>query len=276
MQASVSRPTFDMNPASTISDDDTAYHDIRALSPDSFSSPTKEVETSSSDNGVGLSNPQLSTGRRRMLDLVNKLHSTGYVLSCPLSFLSTYLRVCAGFRSISICLRLLLSAHRARANRRLLSQSQASPCLELQEPAHGSFQLRCPPTSLKQYFASCSCPSECRLSRSEGQWQCTVSLRFITDPIGQPLGQARNQPFGDIIYDKGKVEERIRRAQRAILNPGKPAKHFLEGDDDDTLYDAELSFSINCVTLQISGPDVADLSFCDLPGEHRVSPPWIR
>jgi hypothetical protein len=29
----------------------------------------------------------------------------------------------------------------------------------------------------------------------------------------------------------------------------------------------ELSFSTNCVSLQISGPSVADLSFCDLPGE---------
>ena len=30
--------------------------------------------------GVGLSNPLLSQGRRQMLDLVNRLHSTGYVL----------------------------------------------------------------------------------------------------------------------------------------------------------------------------------------------------
>jgi hypothetical protein len=30
--------------------------------------------------GVGLSNPQLSQGRRRMLDLVNRLHTTGYVV----------------------------------------------------------------------------------------------------------------------------------------------------------------------------------------------------
>jgi hypothetical protein len=28
----------------------------------------------------------------------------------------------------------------------------------------------------------------------------------------------------------------------------------------------ELSFSGDCVSLEISGPDVADLSFCDLPG----------
>ena len=30
--------------------------------------------------GVGLSNPKLSHGRRKMLDLVNKLHSTGSVI----------------------------------------------------------------------------------------------------------------------------------------------------------------------------------------------------
>ena len=31
-------------------------------------------------NGVGLSDPQLSHGRRTMLDLVNRLHSTGYAI----------------------------------------------------------------------------------------------------------------------------------------------------------------------------------------------------
>lgn len=34
----------------------------------------------SSGNGVGLSNPQLAHGRRTMLDLVNRLHSTGSVI----------------------------------------------------------------------------------------------------------------------------------------------------------------------------------------------------
>ena len=41
-----------------------------------------------SGNGVGLSNPQLAQGRRSMLDLVNRLHSTGSVC---LSFLLTRL-----------------------------------------------------------------------------------------------------------------------------------------------------------------------------------------
>jgi hypothetical protein len=92
-----------------------------------------------------------------------------------------------------------------------------------------------------------------------------VHLRFTTDANGTPLGQTRNEVFGSTIYEKSEVEERIRRAQRAILNPGKPAKQFLE-DNEDLSGEAELSFSNNCVSLQISGPDVADLSFCDLPG----------
>ena len=115
---------------------------------------------------------------------------------------------------------------------------------------------------------STRCPTECRLARSDSPWQCVVSLRFIVDRAGQPLGQARNQPFGAIIYEKREVEDRIRRAQRAILNPDKALKHFLDEDDKEE-FDSQLSFSLNSVTLQISGPDVADLSFCDLPGTFR-------
>ena len=66
------------------------------------------------------------------------------------------------------------------------------------------------------------------------------------------------------------MEERIRQAQRAILNPSKPFQGFLEGKEESQ-HSAELSFSNNCVSLQISGPDLADLSFCDLPGAVFVS-----
>jgi hypothetical protein len=110
------------------------------------------------------------------------------------------------------------------------------------------------------------CPTECRLSRSDAPWQCEVTLRFITDAKGQPLGQARNEPFGGVIVDKSLVEDRIRRAQRAILNPGKPTKLFLD-DNDELDFEDGLTFSNNCVSLKISGVDVADLSFVDLPGE---------
>lgn len=110
-----------------------------------------------------------------------------------------------------------------------------------------------------------SCPTECRLSSSDSRWQCTVVLVFVTDKNGLPFGQPGTIQFGPIIYDKGEVEDRIRRAQCAILNPSTPSKEFLTGSDEE-LSMRELGFSANYISLQISGKDVADLSFVDLPG----------
>jgi hypothetical protein len=93
-----------------------------------------------------------------------------------------------------------------------------------------------------------------------------VALQYVVDKEGQLLGQPRMEIFGQVISDKGMVEERIRRAQRAILNPSTSPSQFLEGDDEDVLV-PELTFSHNRVMLKIKGPDVADLSFCDLPGD---------
>ena len=87
----------------------------------------------------------------------------------------------------------------------------------------------------------------------------------MTDASGQPLGQIRSEPFGPPMSDKAEVEERIRRAQRAVLNPSTPPRDFLEGPDEDP-DERQLTFSKNCVCLEISGADVADLSFVDLPG----------
>ena len=80
-------------------------------------------------------------------------------------------------------------------------------------------------------------------------------------------GKPRPELFGDPIYEDQKhtVEDRIRRAQLAILNPSKPAKHYLS-EDWEFNPATELNFSKDCVTLEVSGPYVADLSFCDLPG----------
>lgn len=127
-------------------------------------------------------------------------------------------------------------------------------------------------SSHEDYLPS-RCPTECRLSRGSANsaWQCKVTLRFTHDRNGQPLGQARNEDFGPVIFDKAFVEERIRRAQRAILNPSSPRSQFLEGDDEDDDV-SELTFSSNVVSLAISGPGVADLSFCDLPGVYLL---WL-
>jgi hypothetical protein len=53
-------------------------------------------------------------------------------------------------------------------------------------------------------FAALRCPTECRLARSDSPWQCIVSLRRITGPDGQPLGQARTDRFGDVILRQGR------------------------------------------------------------------------
>lgn len=91
-----------------------------------------------------------------------------------------------------------------------------------------------------------------------------VVLRFTTGKDGD-LGTPLNIPFGDPIYNKSDVEGRLKRAQRAILNPRTDYRNFLDGPDEDPAQN-EISFSTNCVSLQISGKDLTDLSFCDLPG----------
>nr|VWO94978.1 Interferon-induced GTP-binding protein Mx [Ganoderma boninense] len=109
------------------------------------------------------------------------------------------------------------------------------------------------------------CALECRLRRTTGAWTCTVWLQFIYDKDGRPLGRARNEQFGDIMYDEDEVQERIERAHRAILNPSTDHRIFLEGDEEE-FPKREVDFTKNSVSLRISGPDVDDLSFCDLPG----------
>ena len=108
------------------------------------------------------------------------------------------------------------------------------------------------------------CPTECRLTRSSEPWRCAVSLRIVTEN-GLILPQPRVEQFGNPIYSKTLVTERIRRAQCAILNPETPYTYFLEAPPD-VLEERDLSFSSNMVCLEISGRDVENLSFVDLPG----------
>ncbi|KAH9917091.1 P-loop containing nucleoside triphosphate hydrolase protein [Amylocystis lapponica] len=180
------------------------------------------------ENAIGLSNPQYSSGRRKMLDLVNRLHSTGAHLDIDLPVIAVI-------------------------------GSQSAGKSSLIESISG--------ITLPRASGTCTrAPTECKLSWSAEPWKCVVSLRFITDEHGQPLGLVRNEAFGAPIFDKTQVEERIRRAQRAVLSPSTSPREFLDGDDEDPIGSHELTFSTNCVSLQISGNDVADLSFVDLPG----------
>ncbi|KAJ3486023.1 hypothetical protein NLI96_g4541 [Meripilus lineatus] len=100
-----------------------------------------------------------------------------------------------------------------------------------------------------------------------------ILLRMETDDNGRPLLVKKEVPFGLPILERSHLEEMIRRAQLAILNPSVSAENFLDFDTG-TLAPGELplgstrqlSFSSNVVCLDLSGPDLTDLSFIDLPG----------
>ena len=113
------------------------------------------------------------------------------------------------------------------------------------------------------------CPTECRLSSSEGRWYAQVSIRLVVDKHGDPLQRPMLQPFGDRITSKTDVEERIKRAQLAILNPSTAAEDFLTVDLPFSETN-ESRFSKNSIILDISGPGVDDLAFVDLPGACQL------
>jgi hypothetical protein len=92
---------------------------------------------------------------------------------------------------------------------------------------------------------------------------------MVTDMNGVPLSRPRKVEFGEPIFAKPLVTERISRAQRAILNPDTPSDNFLEASFE-ALEQRQLSFSPNSVCLEISGKDVDDLTFVDLPGTHTI------
>lgn len=87
----------------------------------------------------------------------------------------------------------------------------------------------------------------------------------MTDESGKNYDTVKNVQFGQVIRNPKDVEERLRRAQRAILNPSIDAQQFLENTHSNA--GNTLNFSTNCISLEIKGQDVTDLSFCDLPGE---------
>ena len=118
---------------------------------------------------------------------------------------------------------------------------------------------------------------ECRLTHSDRPWQCQVLLRRETDASANKI-QAREEPFGPVLFDKGDLEGMLRRAQLAILNPSLPAEFFVDFDTTSLSpgerppgSERQLQFSDNVVCLDLSSPDVTDLSFIDLPGRSCIA-----
>lgn len=102
---------------------------------------------------------------------------------------------------------------------------------------------------------------------------CTIHLRFLKDEDGNDISPVRHVQFGGVITNKEEVEERLRRAQLAILNPAVDSLSYLR-DPMPRNSSSMVSFSENFISLEISGPDVTDLSFCDLPGKELHTIQW--
>ncbi|KAF9234007.1 P-loop containing nucleoside triphosphate hydrolase protein [Melanogaster broomeanus] len=193
---------------------------------------------------VGLSDPTNNHNRKEMLDLVNRLRSTGVETDIDLPVIavigsqsagkSSLIESISGItlpRSTGTCTRYVWS-HPYQ----LISHMPNSP-QRVDVPPSANWRTRTPPGSAS---------SSSTLALTLGPAQCPQS----------PFRTSHNQ--------QSEVQDRIRRAQLAILNPSRYHEEFLQGEHSSD--QTEVSFSGNYVSLEISGKDLADLSFVDLPG----------
>jgi len=147
------------------------------------------------------------------------------------------------------------------------------------------------------------CPIHIRVSRAD-EWSCRVYLKIdyayqqrdrpitkedVTNrdkfPPWVPLdsNHVQRHEFKTVRdkFDSDEVENVLRCAQLAILNPGIPYQKYVpklkgEVSDETRVLDlqrikdlereAMAQFSPNTVALEVKGPDLADLNFYDLPG----------
>lgn len=122
------------------------------------------------------------------------------------------------------------------------------------------------------------CPLQINLKNDESanaRWICNVTLvkKFTyspdSDAANSPLhpwtesATTSTTSFGTV-YSKDELEATIRRAQIATLNPQMSPHIYMSSDCTET--GICVQFSPNIVYLEISAPDIPNLSFYDLPG----------
>jgi GTPase SAR1 family protein len=129
------------------------------------------------------------------------------------------------------------------------------------------------------------CPAHIKTSPAL-QWNCKISLQkqYSYEPkagkLLDPKDVTRSHPFPPwvelasseikqfkTIYHKNDLEEVLKWAQIATLNPDTEHTRYVPGhenflDDEST----QAKFSPNVVSVEISGPGLPSLSFYDLPG----------
>ncbi|KAI8625906.1 dynamin family protein [Xylariaceae sp. FL1651] len=136
------------------------------------------------------------------------------------------------------------------------------------------------------------CPLHIRLiGSSNAHWSCTVALQqdydfelkgkirksdvTATNPFPPWVKKShRDTIIFKTIFDPNEIEEVLRWAQVAILNPESNPELYIPGEgavakDTDLAVatrNAAAQFSPNIISLEIKGPGLPDLSFYDLPG----------
>jgi GTPase SAR1 family protein len=144
------------------------------------------------------------------------------------------------------------------------------------------------------------CVTHIRVS-PHAEWSCRVSLRKsyayeepeynispddVTTSNPFPPWTPIPQQIQDFqtIQDPAEIEEVLKWAQIAILNPNSPAAHYIPGSGHvatqpdglriamDAIEASAVKFSPNVIALEIKGPDYPELSFYDLPGVFATSP----
>lgn len=111
-------------------------------------------------------------------------------------------------------------------------------------------------------------------------WTCTISIMnkfaFVRSvragqdgeiyDYWQKQKEAASVQFA-VIYRKEDLEQALRRAQLAILNPGRDCHDFSNlAVDTRQKQKTQVAFSPNVVCLEIASPNLPELSFYDLPG----------
>ncbi|PGH17381.1 hypothetical protein AJ80_04837 [Polytolypa hystricis UAMH7299] len=125
------------------------------------------------------------------------------------------------------------------------------------------------------------CPMEINLSESDSPWTCRVILmkKYIYDSsvmrdgrraprklLGPWIEQEPEEMLFMTLSDKKDVQDTLKWAQLATLNPGRSYKEYIPGENLETEEEYQVKFSPNVVRLDISAPRFPNLSFYDLPG----------
>ncbi|KAG5294241.1 dynamin family protein, interferon-induced GTP-binding protein Mx2 [Histoplasma ohiense] len=129
------------------------------------------------------------------------------------------------------------------------------------------------------------CPLEINLSdQLDGPWSCKIFLMkkyiYSTQLIkrggkSKDLGPWVEQepeiiPFVNLT-DKVGVQDALKWAQLATLNPSTSHENYIPGQNTRTDETTQVKFSPNVVRLDISAPHFPNLSFYDLPGVINVA-----